>query len=863
MFKKKLITIVAIIMLLGVGSVLASYSTSGSFTSTNLLSGIPTLSIDSFVYNLSSEPAGTEATIQFSQNSSSWYNSSGTLGGTNALSTGTNNTISLSSLGWSGANFYYKVTYTSDGSGTPVLNDITLNYSPAVAPTVTTQDPSNVATTTATGNGNITATGGDVITRRGFCYVTGTSGDPTTSDSVAYDDGSFGTGAYTIAITGLSAATNYRVRAYAVSSIGTSYGTTVQMLTTPLAPTGVSATDGTYTDKVTITWTKSTGATNYHVWRDSTDLGATGDVATFDDATATAGVITPGAAAASDGTSVAFVSLSLSGQSTSTGSSYTYKVVASNSTGNSPDSTTDTGYRRVGTLTYQWQRSSVDADSSYSNISGATAVSYNDTGAPADGSGRYFRCLVDAAGAVQQISTANRGYRIVGPPSITTSAASFITETKATLNGNVTSIGGVEPTVTVYWGDNDGGTTASSWDNNSVPSTPSQPQGVAAFTKDLTSLTNNTYYFSAKATNSGGTVWGTSRSFVIGPYDACGQTIDGGAYGTTTTECLYDITCTGASDTITVNCSDLDGNMTYCNVVSPCANQCPSGDGSSGTCSCEYTCPGSDNEEPNQITTVQMTVTWAGGCSYVIEIPSFNWTYSDPDNDPVGTDPQTAYQIRIDNDSTFDVDGNDDPVLDADEFRCSETVCSGGASPSYSPTAAAWIDWADFGTTYYWKIRVKDSNNAWSSWSNTDSFISSVHTSPSPAFTHDPESPSVDQEVLFIDSSVCYDSSNVQYSCSSGSSRYLWGFGDGATCDSNTNPACRGNATHTYSEISDYTITLEVTDDVGTCSTQGDTPMGTSIPLPDYQEVPPTSMIKDFFADVLTFLKKFSSIAFK
>jgi hypothetical protein len=274
-------------------------------------------------------------------------------------------------------------------------------------------------------------------------------------------------------------------------------------------------------------------------------------------------------------------------------------------------------------------------------------------------------------------------------------------------------------------------------------------------------------------------------------------------------------------------------------------------------------CPGSDNEEPNLITTTQMTVTWAGGCSYVIEIPTLNWIYSDPDNDPVGADSQTAYQIRIDNDSTFAVDGNDDPVLDADEFRCSGAVCSGGASPSYSPTAGAWIDWADFGTTYYWKVRVKDSNNTWSDWSNTDSFISSVHTSPSPVFTHDPESPTIDQEVLFIDSSVCYDSSNVQYSCSSGSSRYLWGFGDGATCDSNTNSACRGNATHTYSEIADYTITLEITDDVGTCSTQGDTPMGTSIPLPDYQEVPPTSMIKDFFANVITLLKRFSSVAFK
>ena len=103
--------------------------------------------------------------------------------------------------------------------------------SSVVAPTVTTQAATNVAQTSCTGNGNITATGGANATRRGFCYKTGTSGDPTVSDSVAYDDGDFGTGAFTKSITGLSAGTSYRVRAYAVNSAGTSYGATVDVKT--------------------------------------------------------------------------------------------------------------------------------------------------------------------------------------------------------------------------------------------------------------------------------------------------------------------------------------------------------------------------------------------------------------------------------------------------------------------------------------------------------------------------------------------------------------------------------------------------------------------------------------------------------
>lgn len=100
-----------------------------------------------------------------------------------------------------------------------------------VAPTVTTQAASSITTTSCTGNGNITATGGANATRRGFCYKAASSGDPTTSDSTAYDDGSFGTGAYTKSVSGLSAGTNYRVRAYAVNSAGTAYGTTVDVKT--------------------------------------------------------------------------------------------------------------------------------------------------------------------------------------------------------------------------------------------------------------------------------------------------------------------------------------------------------------------------------------------------------------------------------------------------------------------------------------------------------------------------------------------------------------------------------------------------------------------------------------------------------
>lgn len=290
---------------------------------------------------------------------------------------------------------------------------VEIDYTPGVALTVTTQDVSSIETTSCIGNGNITDVGGQNCTRRGFCYKAGTSGDPTTADSVVYDDGIFSEGAYTKAITGLSPGTSYRVRAYAINPTGTVYGATVQMITLPLAPTGVVASKGEHSDKVKIDWTKSTGASGYRVYRDEVDAsGLLGDVDTFDDTGADAPVITPGDALASDGKHSSYVRLSLSSVSIADGTTHTYKVVAINASGNSADSNTDTGWCCGGALTYQWQRSAADSDASYSNISGAIYTPYNDTGAPAyPGGGRYYKCVINAVGSVEVTSTADRGYR--------------------------------------------------------------------------------------------------------------------------------------------------------------------------------------------------------------------------------------------------------------------------------------------------------------------------------------------------------------------------------------------------------------------------------------------------------------------
>jgi hypothetical protein len=104
-------------------------------------------------------------------------------------------------------------------------------YSVAIlsAPTVTTQAVTAITTTTATGNGNITDTGGEACTLQGVCWDTVTG--PTILDSHSANIGSFGTGAFTVPLVGLLPATKYYVRAYAYNSAGYSYGAEVEFTT--------------------------------------------------------------------------------------------------------------------------------------------------------------------------------------------------------------------------------------------------------------------------------------------------------------------------------------------------------------------------------------------------------------------------------------------------------------------------------------------------------------------------------------------------------------------------------------------------------------------------------------------------------
>jgi len=109
--------------------------------------------------------------------------------------------------------------------------NVTVHYtSPTSIPTVSTDAETNVTAGEATLNGNISATGGENATVRGFAW--GTSATLSNANTATTTEtGDFGTGAFSTRIQTLFAGVVYYYRAYAVNSVGTSTSATIEQLT--------------------------------------------------------------------------------------------------------------------------------------------------------------------------------------------------------------------------------------------------------------------------------------------------------------------------------------------------------------------------------------------------------------------------------------------------------------------------------------------------------------------------------------------------------------------------------------------------------------------------------------------------------
>jgi hypothetical protein len=98
---------------------------------------------------------------------------------------------------------------------------------PVVSPAVTTAPITGITATSATVGGNVTSDGGSAVTTRGVCWSA--LPDPAIGpDCISAGSGS---GSFTGVINGLTPNTPYHVRAYATSTIGTSYGNDIAFTT--------------------------------------------------------------------------------------------------------------------------------------------------------------------------------------------------------------------------------------------------------------------------------------------------------------------------------------------------------------------------------------------------------------------------------------------------------------------------------------------------------------------------------------------------------------------------------------------------------------------------------------------------------
>lgn len=89
-----------------------------------------------------------------------------------------------------------------------------------VKPTIVTNEVTNITTTTADVDANVTADGGADVTSKGVCWSM--NQNPTIADNNTNDGG--GMGAFTSKLTDLIPNTTYYVRAFATNEAGTAYG---------------------------------------------------------------------------------------------------------------------------------------------------------------------------------------------------------------------------------------------------------------------------------------------------------------------------------------------------------------------------------------------------------------------------------------------------------------------------------------------------------------------------------------------------------------------------------------------------------------------------------------------------------------
>ena len=426
-----------------------------------------------------------------------------------------------------GTTYYFRFCAENiKGSSKGLITGFTTSF-PGSSPTISTLSATSVGATEATLNGNVTPNG--LATTAWFEW--GTDPSMTTYSSTPTQSAGSGTTSQltSFPLSGLSTGTTYRFRVAASNGSGTTRGS-VSSFTPGAAPTAatlsatsVGATEATLNGNVT---PNGLATTAWFEW------GTDPSMTTYSS--------TPTQSAGS-GTTSQLTSFPLSGLST--GTTYRFRVAASNGSGTTRGSVssftpgaaptaatlsaTSVGATEAtlngnvtpnGLATTAWFEWGTDPSmTTYSSTptqSAGSGTTSQLTSFPLSGlsTGTTYHFRVAASNGSGTTRGSVSSFTPGAAPTAATLSATSVGATEATLNGNVTP-NGLATTAWFEWGTDPSMTTYSS--------TPTQSAG-SGTTSQLTSFplsglsTGTTYHFRVAASNGSGTTRGSVSSFTPG-----------------------------------------------------------------------------------------------------------------------------------------------------------------------------------------------------------------------------------------------------------------------------------------------------------------------------------------------------------
>jgi phosphodiesterase/alkaline phosphatase D-like protein len=411
-----------------------------------------------------------------------------------------------------GTTYYYRAKAVGWGTGYGEESNFTTLTEP---PSVYTEVVTDLGTTWAILNGDLEDLGtADNVTVSFEWGLTASYSNETTAQPLA------AAGLFSDNLTGLTAKTTYHFRAKAVGD-GTAYGQD-RTFTTQTIPPSVTTNEAT---NLATTSARLNGNLTY--------MGTASSVSVSFQWGTTAGGPYPNSTGNQTRTSTGLFNASLSGLSPGTTYYYWAKAVGDgtvygleksfttlttppsvttvDASGISTDAArlngnlTSLGTAASVTVSFQWGTTSDNYTyETASEGKSATGTFHFDLSGLASGTTFYYRAK--AVGHGDPVYGVEKSFTTGTPPSVTTLGASGLTFTEATLQGDLTSLGGADNvTVSFLWGITSDLTNETSSELKDVTGEFSFPLGGLA--------PGTTYYYRAKAVGLGGPVYGDQVTF--------------------------------------------------------------------------------------------------------------------------------------------------------------------------------------------------------------------------------------------------------------------------------------------------------------------------------------------------------------